>query len=32
MNALAPSGRPEAMGAMAETAMPLRCPGRARHW
>jgi hypothetical protein len=32
MKALVPSGRHDAMVAMAETAMPLRCPGRARHW
>jgi hypothetical protein len=31
MKALVPSGRHDALVAMAETAMPLRCPGRARH-
>jgi hypothetical protein len=32
MKALVPSGRHDAMVAMAQTAMPLRCPGRARQW
>jgi hypothetical protein len=32
MKALVPTGRHDAMVAMAETAMPLRRPGPARHW